>query len=129
MTKVILCHSVVADTWYCANLGQACYVAFGVMMHDTWKLTGHIFLAITLQVTEQELQNALMNRMRQFPGQEKMVIDYYRKNPGAMMELRGPIFEQKVVDGIVAKAKVSDKTVSKDELQAMVQDEDDVASA
>jgi len=82
-----------------------------------------------VQVTEQELQNALMNRMRQFPGQEKMVIDYYRKNPGAMMELRGPIFEQKVVDGIVAKAKVSDKTVTKDELQAMVQDEEEQASA
>jgi trigger factor len=81
-----------------------------------------------VQVTEQELQNALMARMRQFPGQEKMVIDYYRKNPGAMMELRGPIFEQKVVDAIVAKAKVSEKTVSKDELQAMVQDEDEIPS-
>jgi trigger factor len=79
-------------------------------------------------VTEQELQNALMNRMRQFPGQEKMVIDYYRKNPGAMMELRGPIFEQKVVDAIVARAKVAEKTVSKDELQAMVQDEDEIVS-
>jgi trigger factor len=81
-----------------------------------------------VQVSEQELQNALMNRMRQFPGQEKMVIDYYRKNPGAMMELRGPIFEQKVVDALVAKAKVSDKTVSKDELQAMVQDEEEIPS-
>ena len=79
-----------------------------------------------VNVTEQELQNALMSRMRQFPGQEKMVIDYYRKNPGAMMELRGPIFEQKVVDTIVAKATVSEKTVTKDELQAMVQDEEDV---
>ena len=78
-----------------------------------------------VQVSEQELQNALMNRMRQFPGQEKMVIDYYRKNPGAMMELRGPIFEQKVVDSIVAKAKLADKTVTKDELQAMVQDEEE----
>ncbi|MFN4141615.1 trigger factor [Aestuariivirga sp.] len=82
-----------------------------------------------VQVTEQELQNALMGRMRQFPGQEKMVIDYYRKNPAAMMELRGPIFEQKVVDSIVAKANVSEKAVSKDELQAMVQDEEDQASA
>jgi trigger factor len=81
-----------------------------------------------VQVTEQELQNALMARMRQFPGQEKMVIDYYRKNPGAMMELRGPIFEQKVVDAIVSRAKVSEKTVSKDELQAMVQDEDEIPS-
>lgn len=82
-----------------------------------------------VQVTEQELQNALMNRMRQFPGQEKMVIEYYRKNPGAMLELRGPIFEQKVVDTIVAKAKVSEKAVTKDELQAMVQDEEEQATA
>ena len=82
-----------------------------------------------VQVTEPELQNALMARMRQFPGQEKMVIDYYRNNPGAMMELRGPIFEQKVVDALVAKAKVSDKAVTKEELQAMVQDEDDQAIA
>lgn len=82
-----------------------------------------------VQVSEQELQNALMARMRQFPGQEKMVIDYYRKNPQAMMELRGPLFEQKVVDGIVEKAKVTEKTVTKDELQAMVQDEDDSAAA
>jgi trigger factor len=82
-----------------------------------------------VQVTEQELQNALMNRMRQFPGQEKMVIEYYRKNPGAMLELRGPIFEQKVVDAIVTKAKVSEKAVTKDELQAMVQDEEEQATA
>lgn len=82
-------------------------------------------------VSEQELQNALMSRMRQFPGQEKMVIDYYRNNPGAMMELRGPIFEQKVVDAIVSGAKVDEKTVTKDELQKMVEDEDEdeVASA
>ena len=75
-------------------------------------------------IAEQELQNALMARMRQFPGQEKQVLDYYRKNPQAMMELRGPLFEQKVVDSIVAKATVTDKPVSRQELQAMVQDED-----
>ena len=75
-------------------------------------------------VNEQELQQALMNRMRQFPGQEKQVMDHYRKNPSALVELRGPIFEQKVVDIIVGKAKVSDKTVTREELQAMVQDEE-----
>lgn len=80
-----------------------------------------------VQVGEQELQQALFNRMRQFPGQEKQVIEYYRKNPGAMMELRGPLFEQKVVDSIVSKANVSEKTVTRDELQAMVQDEEDAA--
>ena len=82
-----------------------------------------------VQVGEQELQQALFNRMRQFPGQEKQVIDYYRKNPGAMMELRGPIFEQKVVDAIVGKANVTEKTVTKDELQAMVADEDEGEAA
>ncbi|MFO1123278.1 MAG: trigger factor [Hyphomicrobiales bacterium] len=76
-----------------------------------------------IQVNEQELQQALMNRMRQFPGQEKQVMDYYRKNPAALVELRGPIFEQKVVDLIVSRAKVDEKTVTKEDLQAMVEDD------
>jgi trigger factor len=76
-----------------------------------------------VQVNEQELQQALMARVRRFPGQEKQVYDYYRKNPSALIELRGPIFEQKVVDHIVSKAKVSDKTVSRDELKAMVEED------
>ncbi len=70
-----------------------------------------------IAVTEEELQQALMERVRQFPGQERQVYDFYRKNPNAMMELRGPIFEQKVVDHIVAGAKVSEKSVSREELQ------------
>ena len=80
-------------------------------------------------VNEQELQQALMSRMRQFPGQEKQVMDYYRNNPGALVELRGPIFEQKVVDLIVGKAKVTDKTVTRDELQAMVEDDEEPGAA
>ncbi len=76
-----------------------------------------------VQVNEQELQQALIARVRQFPGQEKQVYDYYRSNPSALVELRGPIFEQKVVDLIVSKATVSDKTVSKEDLQAMVEED------
>ena len=75
-------------------------------------------------VNEQELQQALLNRARQFPGQEKQVFDHYRKNPSSLIELRGPIFEQKVVDLIVSRAKVEDKNVSREDLQAMVQDEE-----
>ena len=78
---------------------------------------------VAVQVTDQEMQQALMARVRQFPGQEKQVYDHYRKNPGALIELRGPIFEQKVVDHIVSKATVSDKTVSKEELQALVEED------
>lgn len=78
-----------------------------------------------VNVTDDELQRALMDRARQFPGQERKVFDYYRKNANAVLELRGPIFEQKVVDHIVAKANVSDKSVTREELQALVQDEDE----
>jgi len=78
-----------------------------------------------IQVNEQELQQTLMARARQFPGQEKQVFDHYRKNPSALIELRGPIFEQKVVDFLVSKAKVTEKSVSREELQAMVQDDDE----
>lgn len=80
-------------------------------------------------VTDQELQQALISRARQFPGQEKQVFDYYRKNSNALMELRGPIFEQKVVDVIVGKAKVTDKTVTQEELRALVEDEEEAATA
>jgi trigger factor len=83
----------------------------------------------SVQVTDQELQAALIGRARQFPGQEKQVFDYYRKNGNALMELRGPIFEQKVVDVIVAKAKVTDKSVTREELKALVEDEEEGVAA
>jgi trigger factor len=80
-------------------------------------------------VGDQELQQALIGRARQFPGQEKQVFDYYRKNGNALMELRGPLFEQKVVDVIVGKAKVSDKSVTREELKALVEDEEEEGAA
>jgi trigger factor len=82
-----------------------------------------------IQVNEQELQQSLMARARQFPGQEKQVFEHYRKNPNALIELRGPVFEQKVVDFLVSKAKVTDKSVTREALQAMVQDDDEEGEA
>jgi trigger factor len=69
-----------------------------------------------VQITDDELTQGVIERARQFPGQEKMVWDFYRKNPQAMAEIRAPIFEEKVIDHILASAKVTDKAVSKDEL-------------
>jgi trigger factor len=76
-----------------------------------------------IAVNEQELQQALIARVRQFPGQEKQVYDYYRKNPSALVELRGPIFEQKVIDIILGKAALTDKDTSREELQKMVEED------
>ncbi len=83
----------------------------------------------SVTITDQELQQALISRARQFPGQEKQVFDFYRTNQNALLELRGPIFEQKVVDLIVSKAKVSDKSVSREDLRKMVEDEDTAVEA
>ncbi|MBN9064018.1 MAG: trigger factor [Rhizobiales bacterium 65-9] len=71
-----------------------------------------------VQITDDEVSKALVERARQFPGQEKAVWEFYRKNPQALAELRAPIFEEKVIDHILAGAKVTDKTVSRDELLA-----------
>lgn len=69
-----------------------------------------------IKVTDEEMQRALMTRARQFPGQERAVFEFYQKNPGALMELRAPIYEDKVVDHIVSQAQVTDRQVSKEEL-------------
>ncbi len=69
-----------------------------------------------VSVTQDELRRALIERARAYPGQEKMVYEYYEKNPAALTELRAPIFEEKVVDYILTQAKLVDKKVSREEL-------------
>ena len=69
-----------------------------------------------IQISEQEVQQALINEARNFPGQERQVIEFFQKDPNAMAQLRAPIYEDKVVDHILDTAKVKEETVSKDEL-------------
>jgi trigger factor len=69
-----------------------------------------------IEVTQDELRNALFEQARRFPGQERMVYEYYEKTPSAVMELRAPIFEDKVVDYILAQANPTEKKVSREEL-------------
>ncbi len=75
-----------------------------------------------IRVQDEELQRALLERIRQFPGQERQVYEYYQKNPEALAELRAPIYEDKVIDYILELAKVTEKKVSAKEL---FQDDDD----
>jgi len=69
-----------------------------------------------ITVTEEELSRAVMERARQFAGQEQRVWDYYRQNPQAVAALRAPIFEEKVVDFLLELANVNEKKVSREEL-------------
>ncbi len=74
-----------------------------------------------VKITDEEVTRAIVERARQFPGQEKVIWDYYRKNPQALAEIRAPIFEEKVVDNLLGQMKVADKKVSK---EALFADED-----
>ena len=71
-----------------------------------------------IDVSSEELNQALNERTRQFPGHEQEVIEYYRNNPQMMAELRSPLLEEKVVDFVLELAEVTDKTVTREELFA-----------
>lgn len=85
-------------------------------------LVGEIGDKNKIEVTQDELRRALITQARQFPGQEKMVYEYYEKTPGAIAELRAPIFEDKVVDYILEAAQPAERKVSKDELFKLSED-------
>ncbi len=72
-------------------------------------------------VTDQEMTQAVMTQARQYPGQERQFFEYVQKNQQMQQQLRAPIFEDKVVDHIVAGAKVSDKEISKEDLQKAIE--------
>jgi trigger factor len=73
-------------------------------------------------VSDQELNNAIMQEARNYPGQERAVLDFYRQNPGAAAQMRAPIYEEKVCDLIFTLAEVKDTPISKEEL---LKDEDE----
>ena len=81
-------------------------------------LLSHVGDTAGLEVTQDEVSRAVVAEARRYPGQESAVIKYFQEHPEAMASLRAPILEEKVVDYIVALAKVDDKAVSRDELMA-----------
>ena len=79
-----------------------------------------------IKVTQEELKFELENQLRNYPGQEKNIRDFYQKNPNELVKLRGPVFEDKVIDLIKSKAKITTKTLSKDELIKLFNKDQDV---
>ncbi len=82
-----------------------------------------------LKISDEEVQQALINRASQFPGQERQVLNYYQQNPQALAELRAPLYEEKVVDYILELASVEEKTVSIEELTKMDSEDEAEQSA
>jgi trigger factor len=76
-----------------------------------------------IKVSDEEVDRALVERIRQYPGQERQVWEFYQKNPGARAELKAPIFEEKTVDHILTQVKVTEAETSKEDLFASEDDE------
>jgi len=85
-------------------------------------LLSEIGIQNDIQVTEQEINAKVFEEVRRYPGQEQEVFEYFQKNEQAKAALRAPIFEEKVVDFIIEMADVTDKTVSRAELEKAVQE-------
>ncbi len=75
-----------------------------------------------IKVSEQEIQSEVQKQLRMMPGQEKMVMDFYQKNPSALASLRGTVYEEKILNLIKEKGKPSKKEISKDEAEKILKE-------
>ena len=73
-----------------------------------------------VKVTEQEIQSEVQKQLRTMPGQEKMIMEFYQKNPSALASLRGNVYEEKIIDLIKSKAKPNIINISKDEAEKIL---------
>ena len=78
-----------------------------------------------VNVTEQEIQAEVQKQLRMMPGQEKMVMDFYQKNPSALASLRGTVYEEKILDLVKEKAKANKKEITKEEAEKILKKAND----
>ena len=75
-----------------------------------------------IKVTEQELQTEIQKQIQMMPGQEKMVMDFYKKNQNALASLRGTVYEEKILNSIKQKGKSTKKEITKDEAEKILKE-------
>ena len=75
-----------------------------------------------IKVTEQEIQAEVQKQLRTMPGQEKMVMEFYQKNPQALASLRGTVYEEKIINSIKTKAKPNKKELTKYEAEKILKE-------
>ena len=75
-----------------------------------------------IKVTEPELQAEIQKQIRMMPGQEKMVMDFYQKNPSAVASLRGTVYEEKILNLVKEKAKANKKEITKDQAEKILKE-------
>ncbi len=78
-----------------------------------------------IKVSQEEINGEVQKQMRMMPGQEKIVSEYYEKNPSALDSLRGSIYEEKIINEIKKKAKLNKKEITKDEAEKILKEENE----
>ena len=78
-----------------------------------------------IKVSEAEIQNEVQKQLRMMPGQEKMVMEFYQKNPSAVASLRGTVYEEKILNLIKEKGKANKKEISKSEAEKILKEAHD----
>jgi len=78
-----------------------------------------------IKVSQEEINLEIQKQFRMMPGQEKMIKDYYEKNPAAIDGIRGTIYEEKIIDLIKKGAKVNKKEITKEEAEKILKDENE----
>ncbi len=79
-----------------------------------------------VRVSDAEMTQAVMNQARQYPGHEREFFEFVQKNPQMSQQLRAPIFEDKVIDYVVELAEVTERTVSREELEKILEGMDEM---
>ncbi|MFZ5609028.1 MAG: trigger factor [Pseudomonadota bacterium] len=80
-----------------------------------------------VEIRQEEVNRLIAEEARRFPGQEREVFEFYRKNPSAMAQVRAPLYEDKVVDFILELAEVTERKVSRAELEAVLTEDEEAA--
>jgi trigger factor len=74
-------------------------------------LMQHIAKNQKINISEKELSEGMLNYASQYPGQEKQIFEYFKKTPSSVESIRGPIFEQKIVDHILSQSTIKNEKI------------------
>ena len=75
-----------------------------------------------IKVDESEIKNEIQKQIKSMPGQEKMILEYYQKNPNATQSLKSGLYEEKIIDFIKTKIKLVEKNLSTIEAEKIITD-------
>ena len=73
-----------------------------------------------LKVSDEDVRSEIQKQIKGMPGQEKMILDYYQKNPSASQSLKGSLYEEKIIDLIKSKINLSVKEISISEAEKII---------